>query len=152
LILAICGLLVTVGVVMVLSASSVNSYRPGDANSVYEMFTRHLISIAVGVIGFYVALRLPIRRIRRAASVSMLVGLGLLMLVLTPLCSTVNGSQGWFVFGPMSLQPLELAKLALTLWGAHILVTKYGLLHQWRHLLVPLLPAALLLFALVMAQ
>ena len=152
LILAICGLLVTVGVVMVLSASSVNSYRPGDANSVYEMFTRHLISIAVGVIGFYVALRLPIRRIRRAASVSMLVGLGLLMLVLTPLGSTVNGSQGWFVFGPMSLQPLELAKLALTLWGAHILVTKYGLLHQWRHLLVPLLPAALLLFALVMAQ
>jgi len=82
----------------------------------------------------------------------MLVGLGRLMLVLTPLGSTVNGSQGWFVFGPMSLQPLELAKLALTLWGAHILVTKYGLLHQWRHLLVPLLPAALLLFALVMAQ
>src|SRR5699024_11498785 len=74
LILAICGLLITVGVVMVLSASSVNSYRPGEANSVYEMFTRHLISIAVGVIGFYVALRLPIRRIRRAASVSMLVG------------------------------------------------------------------------------
>lgn len=152
LILAICGLLTTVGVVMVLSASSVESYRSGDANSVYDMFTRHLISIAVGAIGFYIALRLPIRKIRRSASVSMVLGLGLLLLVLTPLGTSVNGSQGWFILGPLSLQPLELAKLALTLWGAHILVTKYNLLHQWRHLLVPLLPVALLLFALVMAQ
>lgn len=152
LILAICGLLTTVGVVMVLSASSVESYRSGDANSVYDMFTRHLISIAVGAIGFFIALRLPVHKIRRFSSVSMVLGLGLLLLVLTPLGTKVNGSQGWFIIGPMSLQPLELAKLALTLWGAHILVTKYNLLHQWRHLLVPLLPIALLLFALVMAQ
>src|SRR5699024_531414 len=152
LILAICGLLITVGVVMALSASSVNSYRPGEANSVYEMFTSHLVSIAVGAVGFYLALRLPIRTIRRAASPGMVIGLGLLTLVLTPLGTKINGSQGWFVFGPLSLQPIELAKLALTLWGAHILVMKYNLLHQWRHLLVPLLPAALLLFALVMAQ
>ena len=42
--------------------------------------------------------------------------------------------------------------MALALWGAHILVIKYNVLHQWRHLLVPVVPAALLMFALVMAQ
>lgn len=152
LILATCGLLTTVGVVMVLSASSVQSYTIGQASSVYDLFTRHLISICVGAVGFFFALRLPIRTIRALAPTGMVIGLGALILVLTPLGTTINGSQGWFVFGPFSLQPVELAKLALTLWGAHILVTKYNLLHQWRHLLVPLLPAALLMFALLMAQ
>lgn len=152
LILATCGLLTTVGVVMVLSASSVESYSIGESASVYDLFTRHLISIGVGAVAFFFALRLPIRTIRALAPTGMVIGLGLLMLVLTPLGTTVNGSQGWFIFGPLSLQPVELAKLALALWGAHILVTKYNVLHQWRHLLVPLLPAALLMFALLMAQ
>ena len=152
LILAISGLLTTVGVVMVLSASSVESYNIGEASSVYDLFTRHLISIAVGAVVFFFALRLPIRTIRALAPTGMVIGLGLLILVLTPLGTTINGSQGWFLLGPLSLQPVELAKLALALWGAHILVTKYNVLHQWRHLLVPLLPAALLMFALLMAQ
>lgn len=152
LILATCGLLTTVGVVMVLSASSVQAYDIGEASSVYDLFERHLISIGVGAVAFYIALRMPIRIIKALAPTGMVIGLLLLILVLTPLGTTINGSQGWFTFGSLSMQPVELAKIALALWGAHILVAKYNMLHQWRHLLVPLLPAALLMFALVMAQ
>ncbi|SFB38282.1 cell division-specific peptidoglycan biosynthesis regulator FtsW [Amycolatopsis marina] len=152
LILAVCGLLTTIGIVMVLSASSVASYAPGDGSSVYAQFQKHMLFVVLGAVVFWIGLRIPLKRIRALASTGMVMGLGLLALVLTPLGTTVNGSQGWFQVGPLSLQPVEVAKVALALWGAHILVTKYNVLHQWRHLLVPVVPAALLMFALVMAQ
>ncbi|WP_199433340.1 putative lipid II flippase FtsW [Qaidamihabitans albus] len=152
LILATCGTLGVIGIVMVLSASSVTSYNPENDASVYALFQKHLLFAVVGMIVFWLGVRVPLRRIRQLSSTGMVGCLGLLALVLTPLGTNVNGSQGWFVLGPLSLQPVEVAKVALALWGAHILVTKYNVLHQWRHLLVPLLPAALLMFALVMAQ
>ncbi|MBB3664378.1 MULTISPECIES: putative lipid II flippase FtsW [Prauserella salsuginis group] len=152
LILAVCGLLMVIGTVMVLSASSVSSYDPGNAGSVYALFQRHLVFAAVGAVVFWLGVRIPLPRIRTLSPAAMVVTLGLLALVLTPLGSEQNGSQGWFVVGPLSLQPVELGKVVLTLWGAHILVTKYQVLHQWRHLLVPVVPGALLMCALVMAQ
>nr|WP_253864105.1 putative lipid II flippase FtsW [Prauserella halophila] len=152
LILAVCGLLVVIGTVMVLSASSVSSYDPGNAGSVYALFQRHLVFVAIGAVVFWLGVRIPLPRIRMLSSAAMVVVLGLLALVLTPLGTERNGSQGWFAVGPLSLQPVELGKVVLALWGAHILVTKYQVLHQWRHLLVPVVPAALLMCALVMAQ
>lgn len=151
LILGLCGTLLIIGIVMVLSASSVESAAGGQA-SVYTQFKKHLVFVAVGAVMFWLGLRVPLRRIRRLSSAAMVISIGLLVLVLTPLGSQVNGSQGWFALGPMTFQPVEVAKLALALWGAHILVIKYASLQQWRHLLVPLVPAALVMFALVMAQ
>jgi cell division protein FtsW len=51
------------------------------------------------------------------------------------------------------VQPSELAKLALALWGADLLARKekLGMLADWRHMLVPLLPGAAVLALLVMA-
>ncbi|GAB2750068.1 putative lipid II flippase FtsW [Amycolatopsis magusensis] len=152
LVLAVTGTLTVIGIVMVLSASSPSSYDPKTGSSVYALFQKHLMFVGIGSLAFLIGLRVSLRRIRALSSTAMVVCLGLLMLVLTPLGKNVNGSQGWFVVGPFSLQPVELAKVALALWGAHILVIKYNVLHQWRHLLVPVVPAALLMFALVMAQ
>ena len=66
--------------------------------------------------------------------------MALLVLVLTPLGHRASTTRGWFLLGPISFQPVEVAKLALTLWGAHVLVTKRAVLHQYRHLLVPVVP------------
>ncbi|OQO93093.1 putative lipid II flippase FtsW [Saccharomonospora piscinae] len=152
LILALCGTLGALGIVMVLSASSVASFDPDGGSSVYALFQRHLVFIAVGAVAFWLCVRVPLARVRTLSATAMVLSLGMLALVLTPLGAHRNGSQGWFVVGPLSLQPVELAKVALALWGAHILVVKYEVLHQWRHLLVPVVPAALVMFALVMAQ
>lgn len=69
-----------------------------------------------------------------------------------PLGTTGGGAQRWFVVAGQSVQPIEFAKLALALWGAHVLVAKYHLLRRWRHLMVPVVPVTLVMFALVMAQ
>jgi len=150
LILAICALLIVIGLVMVLSASSVISLNQGS--SAYSVFGKQLIFVLVGLILFWIGLRVPLRRIRALSPIGLWVSVLMLILVLTPLGATLNGTRSWFKLGPLSLQPVEFAKLALALWGAHILVVKRGLLHQYRHLLVPVVPAALVMFALVMLQ
>ncbi|WP_033400937.1 putative lipid II flippase FtsW [Actinokineospora enzanensis] len=151
LVLAVFGLLTVLGMVMVLSASSVASLNtPGSG--LYTIFKKHLLYVLIGVIAFWVMLRMPLARIRGASPTAMVLGLLALVAVLTPLGKTINGTQSWFKFGPFSFQPVEVCKLALALWGAHVLVLKRAVLHRYRHLLVPVLPAALLMFALVMLQ
>lgn len=146
LLLAVFGLLTVFGLVMVLSASSVDSFSSGGSS--YSVFVHQLMFCGVGLVLFYAALRVPLRLLRRFSLALMIGCLVLLVLVLTPLGTARNGAQSW-LFG---VQPVEFAKIALALWGAHVLVTKRGLLKQYRHLLVPVVPAALILFTLVMLQ
>ncbi|MGH3858303.1 putative lipid II flippase FtsW [Actinokineospora sp.] len=151
LVLAVFALLTALGLVMVLSASVVVSFNtPGSG--LYTVFKKQLLYVLVGSVLFWVGLRLPLSTIRALSPIGMMVGVVILVAVLTPLGAKVNGTRSWFVVGPVSFQPIEVCKLALALWGAHVLVVKRAVLHRYRHLLVPVLPVALLLFALVMLQ
>lgn len=150
LVLALCGMLTLIGLVMVLSASSVESTLKTD--SAYSLFIKHLMFAVLGSVAFWLGLRIPLRMIRQLTPTAIIVSIGLLLIVLTPAGSEMYGSQGWIVLGPVTLQPVEVAKVALALWGAHVLVLKAGMLDHWKHLLVPLVPVSLLMFALVMAQ
>jgi cell division protein FtsW len=150
LVLAVFGLLTVLGLVMVLSASSVVSLQD-TTHSVYTVFKKQLLFVVIGMAVFWVGLRMPLRIMRQASAAAVVVCIALLVLVLA-IGKTFNGARSWFVIGPLSFQPIEVAKLALVLWGAHVLVLKKAVLHQYRHLLVPVVPAALLMFALVMMQ
>ncbi|HEY0447882.1 putative lipid II flippase FtsW [Actinophytocola sp.] len=151
LVLAICALLIVLGLVMVLSASSVISLNKDS--SAYTVFGKQVIFVLAGLILFWIGLRVPLTKIRALSPIALWVSVLMLVLVLIPgLGSQINGTRSWFTIGPVGFQPVEVAKLALALWGAHILVVKRGLLGQYRHLLVPVVPAALVMFALVMLQ
>lgn len=151
LVLAVFGLLTAIGLVMVASASPVESLQAGST-SVYTLFRKQLAFALIGIVVFWLGLRVPLRRIRALAGPAVAVCVMLLVLVLTPLGHRVSTTRGWFVVGPVSFQPVEVAKLALTLWGAHVLVSKRALLHQYRHLLVPVVPVSLLMLTLVVLQ
>jgi cell division protein FtsW len=151
LVLAVFGLLAAIGLVMVASASPVESLQNGSA-SAYTLFKKQLAFAMIGAVVFWLGLRVPLRRIRSLAAPAMAACVLLLVLVLTPLGHRSSTTRGWFVFGPLSFQPVEVAKLALALWGAHVLVSKRAVLHQYRHLLVPVVPVALLMLTLVVMQ
>ncbi len=150
LVLAVAGLLTLFGLVMVLSASNVESYT--RAGSSYAVFVRQLAYCGVGLVLFWLGLRMPVRLLRGTSGLFLVVCVLLLVAVLSPLGAEVNGSQNWLRLGTLSLQPSEPTKLALALWGAHVLITKRALLHQWRHLLVPVVPVAIVILALVMLE
>src|ERR1700756_5045486 len=65
LVIAVAALLTTLGLIMVLSASGVRSYD--DDGSPWVIFGKQVLWTVIGLIGFYVALRMPVRIMRRAA-------------------------------------------------------------------------------------
>ncbi|MBV9794236.1 MAG: putative lipid II flippase FtsW [Actinobacteria bacterium] len=152
LIIGITGLLLGLGLVMVLSTSSVQDLAEGLPP--YSDFKKQLLGALIGLPVMYLAARSSPRLFRAAAypllGVS-IVGLGLTLI--PSVGRSAYGASRWIAVGPLQLQPSEFAKLALVLWGADLLARKERLrqLEDWRHLLIPLLPGAGLLSMLVMA-
>lgn len=151
LVLGVGGLLLALGLIMVLSASSVYSYHQLDTGSSYTIFFRQLTWVAAGIPLAWLASRIPVRYFRMLAYPALLAAVVLLGLVFVPgLGVEVNGSRNWLQFGgPFRIQPSEAAKLALVLWGADVLARKQALLAQWKHLVIPLIPVWGIVLALV---
>ncbi len=148
-----CGLLLAgLGLVMVLSASSVSSYE--QSGSAFAVFQKQLTWVAIGVPAMALAVRLPVRAVRWLVYPLLFASLAGLVLVLVPRfgAPSVFGATRWIELGPVRAQPSELAKLALALWGADVLARKERLLGDWKHLLVPLLPVGMTMGALVMLE
>ena len=86
---------------------------------------------AVGV-GAYIVTLLIVRRteiLDKYRYLFALLGLGLLVLPLAPgIGENINGARLWVHFGPMSFQPVELAKLALAVFFASYFIEKQDLL------------------------
>lgn len=83
---------------------------------------RHLINTGIGLALALVLVRTDVRWLRAAAPWVYLAGLAGLLLVLSPLGVTVNGSRSWIHLpGGFSLQPAELSKIALVIGLAMIL-------------------------------
>jgi cell division protein FtsW len=144
-------LLAGLGLVMVLSASSVESFS--DSGSSFSVFRRQLMWVGISLPLMYVAMRLPPKAFRAMAYPMLLLSVVGLLLVFVPgLNKTVAGSTRWIVIGPFTVQPSELAKLGIALWGADLFVRKRKLLRDWKHLLVPLLPVSTAVGALIMLQ
>lgn len=119
---AIAGLL-GVGTVMVYSASAVRASAAAGETDAY--LVRHLISIALGLIGMGAALRVPVERWSRFAYALLALSTVLLVLVHVPgLGHRVNGAQRWLQLGPIGFQPAELTKLAVVVYLAHSLAKK----------------------------
>lgn len=143
------ALLLTIGLVMVLSASSVWSFRVFDGDS-YAVVRRQLMWLSLGLPAAFIASRMPLRLVRALAYPAYL--LSLVLLLATAFVGTsVNGNQNWLGVGSLAIQPSELAKLALVLWAAHIYANKERRLHSLHQLVVPVVPGLLLATLLVVA-
>ena len=152
LVLGSVSLLVIVGVMMVLSASSVNAYLTfGDS---YFYVKRQLLFLAVGMLGAFTIMKLPQSTLRMLSWFGVALATVLLILTYTPLGISVNGNRNWLYLGSslFAVQPAEFAKLAMIIWGADVLARKYRLLDQPKHLLVPFLPVSAVLILLVLFQ
>ncbi|HVE98383.1 MAG TPA: putative lipid II flippase FtsW [Mycobacteriales bacterium] len=145
-------LLLALGLVMVLSASSVDAYS--DSGSSFSVFQRQLVWVAIGLPILWVASRLPVRAYRLMAYPLLLASIVGLLLVFVPGIGAppVSGARRWIELGPVRFQPSEVAKLGLALWGADLYARKQALIGDWKHLLVPFVPVAAVLALLIMLE
>ena len=143
------ALLIGVGLVMVLSASSVVNIAKGQSG--FAGLFRQGTYAVVGLVLLVVAAVLPPGFYRRAAWP--LFGLGLLLqcLVHTPLGIGKDGNTNWILIGGQTLQPSEFLKLALAVWLGAVLATKQKLLNQPFHLAVPMVPGVIAALGLVLS-
>jgi len=120
LIAAIVTVLNMVGLVMVMSASSVTSLR--ETGSTWSYFERQAAWTMLGVVALFTFLTVDVGFWRRHARVWLLGSFALLALVLVPgVGVNVNGATRWLGYGPIQIQPAELVKFALLIWVADLL-------------------------------
>ena len=147
LLLGASALLLTIGLIMVLSASSVYSYQQNAGDS-YAVVKRQLMWVALGLPSAWVASRLSQRWIRGLAWPGYFVSVALLLLTAF-LGVSRNGNQNWLALGPIVIQPSEIAKLALILWAAHVYAHKDRRLGSLHQVMMPVVPGLLLATGLV---
>lgn len=152
LLLGATAALLTLGLVMVFSASAVESYA--DSGSIFSQFQKQAMFATLGVPIMLWLSRRPLHFFVRIAPLAMLASLVLLVLVLVPgIGINVNGQQNWIGLpGGFSLQPSEIAKLGLILWSARILSMRAGSLDNWREVTLPFLPMAAGVVVLVLLE
>ncbi len=105
--------LVAFGLVMVFSATSTPAAL-GNSDPM-TFLTKQAIYAFAGIVLLAVLSRLDYHRLRRLTPMFLVGAAGLCAAVLV-IAPPINGARRWFLVGPVSVQPAEIAKLALCLW------------------------------------
>lgn len=116
--LALCLL----GAVMVFSASAVTADHQYGRS--YIFLVRQAAFLLAGLFGMFALMRTDYRRLREPAVVYTALCVVLLMLVGAFFLDKSHATHRWIKFGPLGVQPSELAKLAVILYLAWFLDLK----------------------------
>src|SRR6202042_1165218 len=120
LVLGITILLLGLGLVMVQSTASVADLSAGL--SPYSDFKKQLLGAAVGLPLMWAAARAAPRLFRAFAYPLLAVAaVGLGLTLIHGVGVSQNGATRWIAIGGQQIQPSEIAKLALVVWGADLL-------------------------------
>ncbi len=152
LLLGTTGLLLGIGLIMVLSASSIFALE--NYGNSFAIVLRQLIFAVLGVTGAVIASRMPLELLRRLILPFLVVSVALIGATFIPgVGITVNGNRNWLpLFGGFQLQPSEFAKLALVLWIADLYARRQKHLGTPRYVITPMVPVAGAVALLVVGQ
>lgn len=145
---AVC-FLVAFGLAMVYSASGALARDHGAGANPFLI--KQALAAALGFAAMWVAMHADYRLLRKPAVVYALVIGALSLLVAVLFAPKLNNTRRWFFVGGISVQPSELAKLALIPFLAYQLEKKEGQVNS-RELLAPCLVLVALMAGLVLLQ
>jgi cell division protein FtsW len=143
--------LLSAGVVMVYSASAI--VAADRFHDPYFFLKKQLVWALLGAGALWAMLRLDYRWLEKAVVPALIAAAVLLVLVLVPpVGQAINGTRRWIRLGPVSLQPVELAKLALVVYLAAFLAKRRDGAADFRTGVLPPLAVAGVLAGLVLVQ
>ena len=148
---AVVTVLNMIGLIMVMSSSSVISVR--ENGQPWSYVERQVMWTTVGCFALFATLAISIEFWRRYARVWLACTTFMLVLVLVPgVGITANGATRWLGAGPLQIQPSEFAKFALLLFVADLLARRANRIDDWRWTLAPVIAYLAVISALIMMQ
>ena len=114
-ILGTTGALAGLGLVMVLSSSSVTALS--ESGNTYAIFLKQSLFLVVGILISIVTMRMKLSHWESLAKYALPIGTIALILPII-FGQNINGNRNWIPLGSFTLQPSEFAKLALILYCA----------------------------------
>lgn len=117
-------ILLAFGVVMVFSASSTSRILSDGSLADSTFFLKKtIVAVGIGLVCMWFVMRGSLSRFRELTPKFMIGTLVALVAVLF-IGAAINGTRGWFIFGPIQIQPAEFVKLGLVLYGANLLADR----------------------------
>lgn len=140
------------GAMMVYSASAVIAARESGGTSEFSYFYKQLAFTLAGLAVMFAASRIDYRLFGKPVVVFLIFALTVVLLVAVFAFPEINGARRWIRIGPVSIQPSELAKLALPIFLAYFLTRNEGRVGEIRSTVIPCLGALTLLGGLVFLE
>lgn len=127
-------LLLCIGIIMVLSASSPTTVS-GKSKDAYLFFKKQLIWVVVGLVGMYFMANYPYRKLLKFVKPASVLTVVLLLLVLTR--PAINGARSWIIIAGNQFQPSEFVKLCLILILSRTMSIKSNKMNSFKEGLLP---------------
>ena len=137
------------GLVMVLSASSMESYMRYGYDS-YHYFYRQAVFVGIGSFLFFIILNIPTKVYKKVATIG-IIGIIISLIALMIYGKMYNNAQSWFKVGNISIQPSEFAKILLIMFLANYYDKHKEDLDKEKTLIKPII-FAIIIFALIVLQ
>ncbi len=146
--------LLTIGVIMVLSASFARAYydieNETGGNAAYY-FLRQLFFAVLGVAGMFFCSRLPMKLYRKFSGI-ILAG-SIVMLILVPIIGVESGgAKRWIDLGVTTFQPSEIAKLGVILFFADMICRLKGKMRTFKYGIAPFAVILVLIVGLLVLE
>lgn len=123
-ILAVTCVFTALGLVMVLSSSSVVSLHSGE--SAFRLFRRQVMWAFFGALGMWFAYKIPYQSWRKTTWLApWIIGSLVLNALVIFVGRNINGATAWLQWGAFRLQPSEFMKIATILGCAHFLALRH---------------------------
>jgi cell division protein FtsW len=141
-----------IGLVMILSASSVQALT--NYGSAWYVFERQFAWALIGAAGFFVSSRLDYHVWQRHSRLLLALGFVGLAVVLVPgIGIEVEGARRWIGIGSfVGFQPSEIAKVVLLVFTADVLTRRADRIDDTRATVIPVIGALCLFAILVMLE
>ncbi len=142
--------LVLTGVMMVFNSSHAVATVYWE-NMLFFSF-KDMIYVLLGIIVMTIVALIPYQTYRRFAPMLMIISIVLLILVLTPVGTSVNGARRWIYIGPISIMPSEIAKICAIIFTSHNLTCNRKGLKKFTIGILPYLILIAVYFGLIIKQ
>jgi cell division protein FtsW len=141
--------LMLLGLVIVMSASS--TYSVFKFESVFHLFNSHLFKVGLGILFLIIFCFIPYE-LYKGFSKGALIATAVILVITLIIAPSIKGAGRWLDLGFISIQPADIAKLALIIHLAFLLEDKTNLIENFRHGFMYLFIWVILISGLILIQ